>query len=435
MKGVLIPTDGLPVEIDLREDASGSILSDLQGRVGGYIELFNVIFGDGIDLYINEEGLYTCPPNRAVYATPSMEQAGCLSCMDYAAPIKAGELYSILHGDIVAVGYDPMTGKSRELTAEEIATVSEYFTEVSTPGSALREILAIQLANSIPSQSREKGPSPEEPVFSDCGTFTDYGVGIHAQDGDMTRYIIAWPNPDKTWQVLTGSYSLEDESSDAFVPKERLAAILDSHGFRDIDDLQSSLGSDWQGMLTTLIAEDQHDNRFEVPNSYRDRDGALKAVTAAASLTGTVPSELVSSLSTRMGKEDETMVLDRIGTAEFTPSAIMRAEVAPGNSTATVHDVSGVPYEVPADVLSGLKDAVRISDRAATTTPFTSLTIAGWARKGDESAKASPVTLKSTANEVPVSLKAEMQTSRAASEKLADGRSIAPSAREDHSIV
>lgn len=85
--------------------------------------------------------------------------------------------------------------------------------------------------------------------------------------------------------------------------------------------------------------------------------------------------------------------------AEFSPSAIMSAEVAPGTASATVHDVSGVPYEVPADVLSGLKDAVRISDRAATTTPFTSLTIAGWNQKGDESAKANPVNLKTAAKE------------------------------------
>lgn len=77
----------------------------------------------------------------------------------------------------------------------------------------------------------------------------------------------------------------------------------------------------------------------------------------------------------------------------------MSAKVAPGTASATVHDVSGVPHEVPADVLSGLKDAVRISDRAATTTLFTSLTIAGWTQKGDESAKASPVSLKAAAKE------------------------------------
>lgn len=105
--------------------------------------------------------------------------------------------------------------------------------------------------------------------------------------------------------------------------------------------------------------------------------------------------------------------------------------VAPGAVTATVHDVSGVPYEVPADVLNGLKDAVRISDRAATIEPSASLTIAGWnqklddslwaldfedrngvppqlsdwlardaeGEKGNESAKTSPVSLKTAAEE------------------------------------
>lgn len=98
--------------------------------------------------------------------------------------------------------------------------------------------------------------------------------------------------------------------------------------------------------------------------------------------------------------EYEAPVIDPLlETAEFTSSAIMSAEVAPGAASATVHDVAGVPYEVPADVLNGLKDAVRISDRAATTTLFTSLTIAGWTQKGDESAKASPVSLKAAAKE------------------------------------
>ena len=73
-------------------------------------------------------------------------------------------------------------------------------------------------------------------------------------------------------------------------------------------------------------------------------------------------------------EEYEAPVIDPLlETAEFTSSAIMSAEVAPGAASATVHDVAGVPYEVPADVLNGLKDA--------------------------ESAKASPVSLKAAAKE------------------------------------
>lgn len=69
MKGMLIPTNGNPVEIDIEVDEAGSTLHDLQRLVGGNIEPFDVIFGEGISLYVNEEGLFTCPPNRAVYAT------------------------------------------------------------------------------------------------------------------------------------------------------------------------------------------------------------------------------------------------------------------------------------------------------------------------------------------------------------------------------
>ena len=96
MKGMLIPTNGNPVEIDIEVDETGSTLHDLQRLVGGNIEPFDVIFGEGISLYVNEEGLFTCPPNRAVYATKGMEEAGYLSMMDYSSPVKEGELYSIL---------------------------------------------------------------------------------------------------------------------------------------------------------------------------------------------------------------------------------------------------------------------------------------------------------------------------------------------------
>lgn len=119
MKGMLIPTNGNPVEIDIEVDETGSTLHDLQRLVGGNIEPFDVIFGEGISLYVNEEGLFTCPPNRAVYATKGMEEAGYLSMMDYSSPVKEGELYSILCGDLVAVGFDFETGENRDLSADE----------------------------------------------------------------------------------------------------------------------------------------------------------------------------------------------------------------------------------------------------------------------------------------------------------------------------
>lgn len=144
MKGVLIPTDGAPRPIDIQKDSDGSALHSLQQLVGGNIEAFPVIFGDDICVYVNEEGLYNCPPNRAVYATQGMEEAGYISQLDYDHAVKEGELYTVLFGDLVAVGYDPETGENRDLTDSEVATVSDYFTKVSTPGSGFREVLAIQ---------------------------------------------------------------------------------------------------------------------------------------------------------------------------------------------------------------------------------------------------------------------------------------------------
>lgn len=144
MKGVLIPTGGAPRPIDIQKDSDGSALSSLQQLVGGNIEAFPVIFGDDICVYVNEEGLYNCPPNRAVYATWGMEEAGYLSQLDYDHAVKEGELYTVLFGDLVAVGYDPETGEDRDLTNSEVQTVSDYFTKVSAPGSGYKEVLAIQ---------------------------------------------------------------------------------------------------------------------------------------------------------------------------------------------------------------------------------------------------------------------------------------------------
>lgn len=164
MKGMLIPTNGNPVEIDIKVDEEGSTLHDLQRLVGGNIEPFDVIFGEGISLYVNEEGLFTCPPNRAVYATKGMEEAGYLSMMvsmmDYGSPVKEGELYSILCGDLVAVGFDFETGENRDLSADEMSRVADYFTEVSKPGSTARKPARRMAASPSRGRLRHRVPPP-----------------------------------------------------------------------------------------------------------------------------------------------------------------------------------------------------------------------------------------------------------------------------------
>lgn len=59
---------------------------------------------------MNEEGLFTCPPNRAIFATEEMTKAGYLSQLDYSTVVEMGDFYTVLNGDIVAVGFDPETG-------------------------------------------------------------------------------------------------------------------------------------------------------------------------------------------------------------------------------------------------------------------------------------------------------------------------------------
>lgn len=110
MKGMLIPTNGNPVEIDIEVDETGSTLHDLQRLVGGNIESFDVIFGEGTSL-----------------------------C-----------------GDLVAVGFDFETGENRDLSADEMSRVADYFTEVSKPGSGIEEVIAIRTG-----QRREEARSED----------------------------------------------------------------------------------------------------------------------------------------------------------------------------------------------------------------------------------------------------------------------------------
>lgn len=96
--------------------------------------------GEEVSLYVNEEGLFTCPPNRAIFATEEMAKAGYLSQLDYSKVVEMGDFYTVLNGDIVAVGFDPETGESRSLTDGETARVEGYFTVISRPGSGAKAV-------------------------------------------------------------------------------------------------------------------------------------------------------------------------------------------------------------------------------------------------------------------------------------------------------
>lgn len=54
--------------------------------------------------------------------------------------VEMGDFYTVLNGDIVAVGFDPETGESRSLTDGETARVEGYFTVISRPGSGAKAV-------------------------------------------------------------------------------------------------------------------------------------------------------------------------------------------------------------------------------------------------------------------------------------------------------
>lgn len=140
IRAMLIATGEPPREMTLLPDTNGSTLKPLQALVGGNIETFDIAFGEGVSLYVNEEGLFTCPPNRAIFATEEMAKAGYLSQLDYSKVVEMGDFYTVLNGDIVAVGFDPETGESRSLTDGETARVEGYFTVISRPGSGAKAV-------------------------------------------------------------------------------------------------------------------------------------------------------------------------------------------------------------------------------------------------------------------------------------------------------
>ena len=103
-------------------------LKDLQRLVGGYIEPFSIYENRGWTIYLNESGLYQCPPNRAIFADDDLVEAGYLSQFsDSSRVIKKDELYYILFGDIVAIGFDPMTGEDKSLTDEQMDEIKAMF--------------------------------------------------------------------------------------------------------------------------------------------------------------------------------------------------------------------------------------------------------------------------------------------------------------------
>ena len=127
---MVVPVGGLPYRKTLEADVNGSFLHGLQACVGGPIEPAGYLFEDAPAVYVNAEGLLGASletANRAIYATGRMAELGYLSQMDYSHVVEEGELYSIVFGDMVCVGFDPETGEDRDITDAETERVMERF--------------------------------------------------------------------------------------------------------------------------------------------------------------------------------------------------------------------------------------------------------------------------------------------------------------------
>ena len=135
MKAMLVPVGGFPREIEVEG------LKDLQKVVGGCIEPCSWVFGDAPAVYCNEEGKFTCEPNRAVYATKAEEGR----VKRNGTTIREGDLLEVLYGDFVCIGFDGETGEDRDISDGEIERVRERFGTLRSIESGWMEAVLIKL--------------------------------------------------------------------------------------------------------------------------------------------------------------------------------------------------------------------------------------------------------------------------------------------------
>lgn len=139
LEAMIVPVGGKPYPKTLEEDQNGSFLRALQECVGGHIEPMGYLFDDAPAVYCNEEGKLAgsgCRPNRAVYATEEMAQTSYANPGDPSRAVKPDELFGIVFGDMVCVGFDPETGEDRDITPEECQRVMERFGSVESIASS-----------------------------------------------------------------------------------------------------------------------------------------------------------------------------------------------------------------------------------------------------------------------------------------------------------
>lgn len=151
-----------PVPVEIPAD---NVLHTLQGLVHGDVDVL-AVRSDGIEFWVNDEGLLNgMAPNMAVYADKGMEKAGYLSQLDYESVVKDGDLYTVLHGPIVAARSDE-DGNTVGVTPDDIAKLRK---ERPDSRDAVEEVIRIR--HHLPPKGRD-GKS----LVEDGGK--DEGVGV-----------------------------------------------------------------------------------------------------------------------------------------------------------------------------------------------------------------------------------------------------------------
>lgn len=142
IQAVLVPVGFDPVAIEI--NGSQDIMSHVGGIIdeaSGYLPPDALPFN--LSMYVNDEGLYSCQPNRAFYATESMEHEGYYSAID-GKSVVSGLPSSLLFGNIVITGFNPETGEDKSLSAGEMMDAMNYFQRDSPRGSGREVALIVQ---------------------------------------------------------------------------------------------------------------------------------------------------------------------------------------------------------------------------------------------------------------------------------------------------
>ena len=186
-RAVLVPVGSDPVAIEIN---SGQ---DIMNHVGGFFDeatgnmpcdrgigiVPSDAFPFSVSIYVNGRTISpnrslsvcqpNCQPNRALYATESMEKEGCRSSVD-GKPVVAGLPMTVLYGNIVVNGFNPARAQDRSLTDGEMMDVMNYFQRVS-PRDSGREV-ALIVQNGLYGELREslsqESSSHEDKTFDNA---------------------------------------------------------------------------------------------------------------------------------------------------------------------------------------------------------------------------------------------------------------------------